>query len=477
MTNTASLVQAHTSTAEIKRIFQLQKEHQFEVARSKAKERLRKLNRLLNAIMRYRPQIKEATFADYKKPPFEVDAMEVFPLTGAIKHTRSHLRRWMRKQKVPTPLAFTGSTSWIHYEPKGLCLIISPWNFPFNLTFIPLVSAIAAGNCVILKPSEHTPHCSALIKKMVEELFDENEVAVAEGAIEESQTLLDLPFNHIFFTGAPSIGKVVMKAAAKHLSSVTLELGGKSPSIIDETANIKTTAARIAFAKWANCGQICITCDYLLVHESVKKELVSELKKCVQKYYDSDPNSSDSYPRMVNRSHFERVKGYLNNAVSGGANVAIGGTSNEEDNYIEPTILTEVPVEAQIMQEEIFGPLLPIRTYRNLQEAIDYINTGERPLTLNIFSKKKKNIRQVIRETRAGGTTINNAAMHFNNHDLPFGGINNSGIGKSHGVFGFQDFSNARAVYRQDFSGALDLLQAPYSKWKQKMMELTIKWM
>ncbi|MFQ5445756.1 MAG: aldehyde dehydrogenase family protein, partial [Saprospiraceae bacterium] len=295
--------------------------------------------------------------------------------------------------------------------------------------------------------------------------------------VEESQVLLEQPFNHIFFTGAPSIGKIVMKAAAKHLSSVTLELGGKTPSIIDETANIKTTAARIAFAKWANCGQICITCDYLLVHESIKDELVNELKKCIREFYGDSPTSSASFPRMVNRGHFERVKGYLENAVSGGANVAIGGASNEEENYIEPTILTEVPDEVQIMQEEIFGPLLPIRTYRDLQEAIDYINAGERPLTLNIFSKNKKTIRHIIRETRAGGTTINNSAMHFYNHDLPFGGINNSGIGKSHGFYGFQDFSHARAIYRQDFPGALDLLKPPYTAWKEKLMELTIKWL
>jgi aldehyde dehydrogenase (NAD+) len=466
-----------TRTAEIERIFQLQQENQFNVARSTGNERIKKLNRLLDAILRYRPQIKAAMYADFKKPPLEVDAVEVYPTTGAIKHTRSNLRRWMRPQRVPTPLAFTGSTSWIQYESKGVCLIISPWNFPFNLTFVPLVSAIAAGNCVILKPSEHTPHSSALIKKMMAELFEENEVAVVEGAVEASQALLKLPFNHIFFTGAPAIGKLVMKAGAEHLASVTLELGGKSPTIIDETADIRSAAARIAHAKWVNCGQICTTCDYLLVHESKKDELLRELQNCIRKFYGNAPDSSESYPRLVTPHHYRRVKSYLGDAVAAGAEVVAGGTCNDAEKYIAPTLLANVPDNAQIMREEIFGPLLPVRTYRNLQDAIDIINAGERPLTMNIFSKNKKNIRRILRDTRAGGTTINNATMHFYNHDLPFGGINNSGTGKSHGWFGFQDFSHARAIYRQNLPGALDLLRPPYVAWKEKMMDLTIKWL
>ena len=472
-----TLQEIKTRTTEIERIFQLQQENQFNIARSTPGERIKKLNRLLEATLRYRPQIKAAMYADFKKPPLEVDAVEVYPTTSAIKHTRSNLRRWMKPQRVPTPLAFTGSTSWIQYEPKGVCLIISPWNFPFNLTFVPLVAAIAAGDCAILKPSEHTPHSSALLKKIVAGLFEENEVAVVEGAVAESQALLKLPFHHIFFTGAPAIGKLVMKAGAGHLASVTLELGGKSPSIIDETADIRSAAARIAHAKWVNCGQICTTCDYLLVHESKKEALLGELQHCIRKFYGGQPDASPSYPRLVSAHHYERVKSYLADAVAAGAKVVAGGTFNDAEKYIAPTLLTNVPDETQIMHEEIFGPLLPVRSYNNLQEAIDIINAGERPLTMNIFSKNKKNIHRILADTRAGGTTINNATMHFYNHDLPFGGINNSGIGKSHGWFGFQDFSHARAVYRQNFPGALDLLRPPYVAWKEKLMNLTIKWL
>jgi aldehyde dehydrogenase (NAD+) len=474
---TTSTKTEDTTTLDIERIFHLQKENQYEVAHLGAKERIAKLNRLLDAVMSYRPQIKEAMYADFKKPPFEVDAVEIFPITGAIKHTRSHLHRWIKPQRVPTPLAFLGSTSWIHYEPKGVCLIISPWNFPFNLTFVPLVSAIAAGNCAMLKPSEMTPHSSALMKKMVGELFDESEVAFFEGGVEVSQALLQLPFNHIFFTGAPAIGKIVMEAAAKNLSSVTLELGGKSPTIIDETADIPTAAARIAFAKWANCGQICTGCDYLLVHESKQQQLLDELSKCIREFYGKDPSRSDSYPRMAHERQFDRVAGYLKDAVANGAKMVIGGALDASQNYIEPTILADAPVRSMVMKEEIFGPLLPVNAYRDVQEAIDVINAGERPLTMNIFSKNRKTVERIIRDTRSGGVTINNATMHFYNHDLPFGGVNNSGIGKSHGWHGFQDFSNARAIFRQNLPGAMDLLKPPYNAWKEKVIAWTIKWL
>ncbi|MCB0519298.1 MAG: aldehyde dehydrogenase family protein [Lewinellaceae bacterium] len=466
-----------TSTQEIHRLFELQREYQFDVARTTAKERIAKLNRLLDAVMRYRPQMKEAMYADFKKPPFEVDGVEVYPVTGAIKHTRRHLRRWMRPEKVPTPLAFAGSTSWIHYEPKGVCLIISPWNFPFNLTFVPLVSAIAAGNCTVLKPSESTPHSSALIKKMVTEIFDEKEVAVVEGAVQESQELLRLPFNHIFFTGSPQVGKLVMAAAAKHLATVTLELGGKSPTIIDETADLATAAQRLARGKFANSGQICIAPDYVFVHEKVKDNFLEEFKQVMQQSYGDDPRASASFARMVNPRQYDRVKGYLEDAISNGAKVAAGGKTDDRELYIEPTVLTNVNLESDIMQEEIFGPLLPVIPFHDLQEPIDFINAGERPLTLSIFSKNKKNIERVISVTRAGGTCINHAQLHFYNHDLPFGGINNSGIGQSHGWYGFKDFSHARSIYRQNFWGPSEALKAPYTKLTERLIDFTIKWL
>ncbi|MBI5915625.1 MAG: aldehyde dehydrogenase family protein [Bacteroidetes bacterium] len=462
---------------EIRRIFDLQQKNHLTVGKSTARERIAKLNRLLDAVMRYRPQMKEAMFADYRKPPAEVDAVEVLPVTSAIKHTKRHLRRWMQPKKVPTPLAFAGSTSWVQHEPKGVCLLISPWNFPFNLSFVPLVSAIAAGNCAIIKPSEFTPYSSALIKKMVAEVFDENEVAVVEGGVETAQALLALPFHHIFFTGAPATGKIVMKAAAEHLTSVTLELGGKSPAIIDETADLRIAAARIVRGKFANCGQICIAPDYVLVQENVQAEFLDLMKKNLLEFYGDDASQSDSYTRVAHERHFHRLKNLLDDAVSGGATIEVGGETNEKNRYIAPTIITGLTDGSSLMQEEIFGPLLPVRPFGHLQEALDFINARERPLTMSIFSHSKKNIRRVLAETRAGGTCINHAQLHFYNHDLPFGGVNNSGIGKSHGWYGFEAFSNPRAVYRQLFWGPSELLKAPYTKFTEWLLDFTIKWL
>ncbi len=475
MTETLQL--RETSTEEILRIFQLQQGHYLEIGKTTAKERMAKLDRLHQAILKYRPQIREAMYADFRKPALEVDVVEVYPITSAIKHARTHLRRWMRPKKTPTPVAFFGSSSWIQYEPKGVCLIISPWNFPFNLSFIPLISAIAAGNCVLLKPSEHTPHSSALIQKIAGEVFDEREVAVIEGGIETSQALLELPFNHIFFTGSPQVGKIVMAAAAKNLASVTLELGGKSPTIIDETADIKAAAERTIRGKMANSGQICIAPDYVFVHENMYESFVTQARESIREFFGTEIKSSNSYARMVNMRQYGRVKSQLEDALSLGAELAAGGQLDDRELYIEPTILSKVSPEARVMQEEIFGPVLPVITFRNLQEPIDFINKGERPLTMSIFSKNKKNIRRLIEETRAGGTAINHAQLHFYNHDLPFGGINNSGIGKSHGRFGFAAFSNARSFYKQYFWGPTELLKPPYTKFKEWVIDFTIKWL
>lgn len=468
---------ATAHNADIQRLFELQRQNRLIIGQTTAKERISKLNRLLDAVLRYRPQMKEAMRADFQKPPFEVDAVEVLPVTGAIRHTRSNLRRWMQPMRVPTPLSFIGSNSWVQHEPKGVCLIISPWNFPFNLSFVPLVSAIAAGNTAIIKPSEMTPHSSALIKKIVAEVFPENEVAVVEGGVETSKALLALPFNHIFFTGAPSIGKEVMKAAAEHLTSVTLELGGKSPAIIDETADLEVAARRIVRGKFANCGQICISPDYLLVQESIQDKLLSLLKSNLTSFYGEDASLSEDYACLVNDKHFQRVKSYLDDAKAHGANIVAGGQTDAAKRYIAPTIVTNLPDHSLLMREEVFGPVLPVRSFRQLNEAIDFVNGGELPLTLSIFSENKKNIHRVLTETSAGGTCINHAQLHFYNHDLPFGGIGNSGMGNAHGWYGFSEFSNARAVYQQNFWGPMELVRAPYDKIQQWLVDFSIKWL
>ncbi len=465
-----------TSATEIKRIFDLQREHQFVVGNTTAKERIRKLKRLNEAVMKYRPRIKEALYDDYRKHPSEVDMTEIYPVVSEIRHAKRKLRTWMDKQRVTTPLALVGSSSYVRYEPKGVTLLISPWNFPINLTLGPLVSAIAAGNTVIIKPSEMTPNASALLRELIEEVFEENEVALVEGAVATAKDLLELPFNHIFFTGAPSIGKIVMGAAAKHLTSVTLELGGKSPTIVDETADIKTAARRVAWGKYSNNGQICIAPDYVYVHESKKTEFLAALKETLNDFYAADAAESTSYARIVNHHHYDRVKGYVEDAVSKGATVEAGGTFDGDQDYISPTVITGAPLDSDLMTEEIFGPVLPVFGYTDLEDVLKMVNGREKPLALYIFSKSNRNIKHILANTRAGGTCINHNAVHFYNTHLPFGGSNNSGIGKGHGWYGFTAFSNARAVFRQHIPNALELLVPPYTGFKQKIIDLTVKY-
>jgi aldehyde dehydrogenase (NAD+) len=463
-------------TALIQKIFQSQKENQFRVASCSVKERKAKLRKLKGAVEKtYRQEIREALKKDFGKPQAEVDLTEVYPVISELKHAIQQLDNWMENQYVKTPLAFLGSSSYIKYEPKGVCLIISPWNVPLNLTFGPLTSAIAAGNTVIIKPSEYTPHISALMKKIISSLFPENEVCIIEGGVGTSVRLLELPFNHIFFTGSPSIGKKVMEAAAKNLASVTLELGGKSPTIVDETADIAVAARRTVWAKFVNAGQICIAPDYVLVHESKKQEFVSALKKNIENNYGVHAADSADYTRMVNEHHTGRMVTYIQDAALKGATIH-GGKSDDKQNYIQPTIVTDAPLDCNLMCEEIFGPVLPVVGYQSLGEAIAIINSKEKPLALYIYSKRQKNIDHIISNTRAGGTCINHNSVNFFNVNLPFGGSNNSGIGKAHGFFGFEAFSNARSVYRQHIPGALELLSPPYTKWKERLIEWTVKY-
>ncbi len=295
--------------------------------------------------------------------------------------------------------------------------------------------------------------------------------------MEVSTELLKLPFNHIFFTGSPEIGKVVMKAAAGHLASVTLELGGKSPAIVDETANLKDAASRLAFTKFLNNGQMCFAPDYVFVHQSVADEFLERLKGQLKEQYGEDAAVSASYNRIVNNRHFKRIEGYLKDALSKGAKVAYGGASDASQDYFSPTIVTDVPENSDLWEKEIFGPILPVITFSDLQEVIDKINAKEKPLALYIFSKSKENVNRIIRDTRAGATAVNVAGVHFFNNNLPFGGVNNSGIGKGNGFFGFEEFSNARAVLRQwSPINGLDKLAPPYTEAKQKLIDFMIRW-
>jgi aldehyde dehydrogenase (NAD+) len=471
----------NTALTQIDQFFQHQQQHQWAVGRTSVKQRIEKLRRLHTCIEGRRDEIEAAVWADFHKSPTETGLTELGVVLGEIRHTIKHLADWMHPKRVSTPLTLLGSTSHIHYEPKGVVLIISPWNFPFNLTFAPLVSAIAAGNCAMIKPSEFTVHSSALMKTIVEECFPPEEIALVEGDAQVATHLLSLPFNHIFFTGSPAVGKIVMTAAAKHLASVTLELGGKSPVVVDETANLDEAAERIAWLKAMNVGQICIAPDYVIAHKRISEELGQKIGLAWTKFYGHTAQARQQSPdlcRMVNTKHFSRVKSLLDDAVQRGARLTHGGFTDDTDRFIEPTVLTQVPEQAAIWKEEIFGPLLPIRTFEDIEEAIRYINHDERPLAMYLFSRSNKRIKQVIQSTRCGGVTVNDCGPHFYNFNLPFGGSNNSGIGASHGEFGFQAFSHARSVLRQaKFLASTELLMPPYggklAKW---LVEGVVKW-
>ncbi|BAO75166.1 aldehyde dehydrogenase family protein [Winogradskyella sp. PG-2] len=458
-------------------LFSKQKANQYTIGKSTYNQRIKKLNVLQRAVeVTYREHIKEALQKDLSKPVVETELSEIYQIVGDIKFTKTYLHQWMRKQKVKTPLSMLGASSYYLYESKGVCLIISPWNFPFNLTFGPLVSAIAAGNTVIIKPSEMTPHSSALMAKIIADVFKEDEVALVEGEVEASTQLLKLPFNHIFFTGSPNVGKIIMSAATKHLTSVTLELGGKSPTIIDKTANIDMAAKKIVWGKYLNAGQICVAPDYVLIDESIETDFINACKKWIKKFYSEQPENSRSFARIVTDKHFNRLKSHIENAKSLNAKFEVGGELDAESKYIAPTLVSHLKEDATLLQDEIFGPILPIVTYKNLNEAISYINAKERPLALYIYSKSKSNIKKVIAHTRAGGTCINNNVIHYANHNLPFGGTNNSGIGKSHGFFGFEAFSNKRAIVKQHTFGISEYLFPPYESVKEKLARLTVKW-
>ncbi|MBK8505852.1 MAG: aldehyde dehydrogenase family protein [Saprospiraceae bacterium] len=462
---------------EIDNTFIILKANQFAVGSTNARERIEKLKKFHRIFLQYRQAIKEAMFLDFRKHAFEVDLTEIYTVTSELKHTKRNLRRWMGKHSTPTPLALIGSRSYIHYEAKGVVLIISPWNFPVTLTFGPLIAAIAAGNTVIVKPSEQTPNTALVMQQIVEEVFEPDEVVLLQGGIETSKILLSLPFNHIFFTGSSRVGKIVMESAAKHLTSVTLELGGKSPTIVDETANIDQAARTITWVKCINNGQICIAPDHVWVYEKVKEKFIISVNLYLKKYYSEDAHKEPSYARLVNENHFKKVNELFKNAIEKGAKVRAGGQSKGEENYMDPTVLTDIPEGTDIMKEEIFGPVLPVQSFQNISELITQLNKKEKPLALYIYSRNQKNIRQIIEGTRTGGTCINSCGIHFFNNNLPFGGSNFSGIGKGHGWFGFESFSNARAVYNQFMPSALEILVPPYNRFKQRIIDLAIKYL
>ena len=462
---------------DIQKIFKAQSQHQYTLGNSIASQRISRLNALKKALeTTFRNPLQEALYKDFKKPAIETDLTEIHPVISEIKLVKKQLKSWMQPQRVKSPLVFIGSSAYVHHEPKGVCLIISPWNFPVNLTFGPLVSAIAAGNTVMIKPSEMTPNTAAVLADIVASIFKPEEVALFQGDVAVAQSLLSLPFNHIFFTGSPAVGKIVMNAAAKNLSSVTLELGGKSPTIVDASANIDQAAKKIAWGKFLNNGQICVAPDYLWVHESIKDAFVKAFIKHTTHFYTEQAAQSTDYSRIVNENHFQRLANHLEDAKKNGGIIEMGGHVEASENYISPTLISGLTADATLLKDEIFGPILPLKTFKKIEEVIDYINAGEKPLALYLFSKKPAIIKQVLRNTRAGSTAINHSVVQYSNHHLPFGGSNNSGIGKAHGYYGFQEFSNQRSILKQFSFSAVEMLVPPYTPFKKKLSEWTTKW-
>ena len=391
-----------------------------------------------------------------------------------------HLKRWMKPQRVWPTLLTLGTRSHVQYQPKGRCLIIGPFNYPVNLTLGPLVSAIAAGNTAIVKPSELTPHLSALIAEVVREVFTEDEVAVFEGDAQLAMALQRLPFDHVFFTGSPAIGKQVMAAAASHLASVTLELGGKSPTIVDASADLRFAERNIMWAKFANAGQTCIAPDYASVHRSVRDEWVRCCMHEIDKAYGHslhDQQASPHLARIVNTRHANRLRAFLDDAKERGARVLTGGGAAAESCFVQPTLLADTPADARVMQEEIFGPLLPIVTFDAMDEVIAAINAAPKPLALYIYSRNAAQIDQVLSQTVSGGACVNHALIQFLHGRLPFGGVNNSGIGQAHGHYGFKAFSHERGVVQTQFSLAATLFGAgEVPPLVRKLMRLVFKW-
>lgn len=428
--------------------------------------RSQQLKQIAKMVSEHQQDIQDALLADLGKCEMEAFISEIGYIQAEVKHTLKHLKKWMKPRKVSTPMLAQPGTSYLHPEPVGTVLIIGAWNYPFQLVVAPLIAAISAGNCAILKPSELSVKTSELLAKLVPQYLDNNAFAVVEGAKEESTRLLSLPFDHSFYTGGEVVGKIVMRAAAEHLTPVTLELGGKSPCIVDTNTNLTVTAARIVWGKWMNAGQTCVAPDYVLVEKGQEQALISAIKTQLNKQYGADVKASDDYGRIVNQRHYARLMSYLD-----GQTIVHGGNSHAETRYIEPTLVLDPKLDSPIMQEEIFGPLLPIIPVDNIQAAIKFVNQRAKPLALYVFSNDKATQTKVVEKTSAGSVCVNDGMMFMLNPELPFGGVGHSGMGSYHGKFGFDTFSHTKSVMRRSFWFDLDVRYAPFNKTKLSLLK------
>ena len=449
--STAAKPIAQGAFADIERVFGLQRAHQWEVKATNAEQRKEKLRKLKAAVEAHAADIVAAVKQDTRKPEGEIKVTEILNVISNIERNINNLDDWMKPVEV-IPSQNKNDKARIVYEARGVCLILGPWNFPLGLVLGPLAAAVAAGNCCMVKLTDLCPATAKVAAKIIKQAFDEKEVALFEGGVDVATALLDLPFNHIFFTGSTRVGKLVMAAAAKNLATVTLELGGKSPVIVDEDADVKKVAGDLAAAKQFNGGQACICPDYVFVKDAQKSALIEEFRaKVKQNLYAEDGKiKKENIAQIVNDQNFTRIKKLFDDAVAKGAKIAVGGALEAADRTIHPTLLTDVTPDMLIMQEEIFGPIVPVMTYKNLDEVIEYIERRDKPLALYVYSNNRSNVDKILNRTSSGGVTVNAFFSHYLENQLPFGGVNGSGMGSYHGVFGFKAFSHERGIYMQE---------------------------
>ena len=431
--------------------------------------RLEHLKKLKKIILSNEEEIKKALKLDLNKSASESYMTEIGMTLSELTFAIKHVKKWSKNKRVGTPLAHFPSKSFISKEPYGVVLILSPWNYPFMLLIEPLIGAIAAGNTVVLKPSEFAPNTANVIEKIIKECFNKDYVTVVQGDKDVSQSLIEKKFDYIFYTGGTKVGKIVMQEASKNLIPVTLELGGKSPCIIDKKYNMHLAAKRLLFGKLLNAGQTCIAPDYLLVDKEIKKEFIKELKNVLNEYLGEDKINNNDYPKIINERHFDRILNLMN-----GEKILIGGKYDKDLLKIEPTILDNPKIDSKVMNEEIFGPILPIITYKSIDEAIKYIKKFEKPLALYMFTNDKKIQKKIMDEVSFGGGCINDTIIHIANSNMGFGGVGYSGIGNYHGKRSFDTFSHERSITKK-YSLDLPMRYMPYSNLKDQLIRMFLK--
>lgn len=434
--------------------------------------RIDQLKKLKRIIIENQDALIKAHREDLGRHEFETYAAEIGSVLVSISYTIKHLKKWTKIKRVKTPIHQFGSKSYIIPEPYGVVLVIAPFNYPFNLVIEPMLGAIAAGNCVVVKPSEQTPNVTRIVREMLTKNFDNNYIRVVEGDKEVITRLINSPFDYIFFTGSVKVGKIIMQAASKNLVPVTLELGGKSPCIVDKTANIKVAAERIAWGKFFNAGQTCIAPDYLVIHSSIKEQFINEFKNTITRFYSEKIEGSKDFARIVSEKHTNRLISIIEKDRS---KIIFGGNYNLNNKYIEPTIIDNVSWEDECMQDELFGPIMPIMSYDDINSVIKMVNDRPKPLALYIFSNDKSTQKKVLSETSSGGCCVNDTVSHFSTHYLPFGGVGNSGIGAYHGKKSFETFSHMKGVLNKSPRIRMSMIFPPYTESNLNMIKKILK--